>query len=141
MRLLVCGGRDFRDWIMVRTELRHIESERGPISCIIQGECPTGADKWAKIYADMHRIPCPNDFEPDWDNLDVPNARPKYNRWGKLYNANAGPDRNQRMIDDGKPDLVVAFPGGNGTADMVRRAKAAGIEVITLSRVQVGGGV
>jgi predicted Rossmann-fold nucleotide-binding protein len=38
--------------------------------------------------------------------------------------------RNQRMIDEGKPDLVVAFPGGSGTADMVRRAKRASIEVM-----------
>jgi hypothetical protein len=41
----------------------------------------------------------------------------------------AGPIRNQQMIDEGKPDLVLAFPGGRGTADMVRRAKAAGVEV------------
>lgn len=32
-----------------------------------------------------------------------------------------------------RPDLVVAFPGGRGTADMVRRATAAGIEVIRVS--------
>lgn len=30
---------------------------------------------------------------------------------------------------EAKPDLVIAFPGGRGTADMVRRARAAGIEV------------
>jgi hypothetical protein len=34
------------------------------------------------------------------------------------------------MIDEGKPDLVVAFPGGRGTADMVKRAKKANVEVI-----------
>jgi len=33
------------------------------------------------------------------------------------------------MIDDGKPDGVVAFPGGTGTADMIRRAKKAGLKV------------
>lgn len=42
----------------------------------------------------------------------------------------AGPIRNQHMIDTAKPDLVVSFPGGAGTADMVRRAKAAGVRVI-----------
>ena len=46
-----------------------------------------------------------------------------------------GSARNQYMIATGAPDLVVAFPGGLGTADMVERAKAAGIEVIeTLER-------
>jgi hypothetical protein len=34
------------------------------------------------------------------------------------------------MLDEGKPNLVVAFPGGTGTADMVQRAREAGNEVI-----------
>jgi hypothetical protein len=37
----------------------------------------------------------------------------------------AGPRRNQRMLEDFRPDLVVAFPGGRGTAYMVRRAGLA----------------
>jgi hypothetical protein len=41
----------------------------------------------------------------------------------------AGPIRNQRMLDEVKPELVVAFPGGRGTADMVRRAREAGVNV------------
>ena len=42
----------------------------------------------------------------------------------------AGHIRNQQMIDEGKPDLVVAFPGGAGTADMIRRAKKHNLKVI-----------
>lgn len=42
----------------------------------------------------------------------------------------AGPIRNQRMIDEGKPHIVIAFPGGKGTADMVMRAEMAGIPVV-----------
>lgn len=42
----------------------------------------------------------------------------------------AGPIRNQRMLDDGRPELVVAFPGGPGTAHMCRIAREAGVEVI-----------
>lgn len=47
-------------------------------------------------------------------------------------------DKNERdeilamQDDEGKPDLVVAFPGGSGTADCVRRAKAAGVEVLVI---------
>jgi hypothetical protein len=33
------------------------------------------------------------------------------------------------MLLEGKPDLVVAFPGGKGTADMVRRARKANVPV------------
>jgi hypothetical protein len=34
------------------------------------------------------------------------------------------------MLDEGKPQLVVAFPGGRGTADMIGRARAAGVPVV-----------
>jgi UDP-N-acetylmuramoylalanine-D-glutamate ligase len=34
------------------------------------------------------------------------------------------------MLNEGKPDLVVAFPGGAGTENMVSLATKAGIEVI-----------
>lgn len=57
------------------------------------------------------------EFPPDWDK----------------YGNAAGPIRNQQMLDEGKPDLVVAFPGGRGTADMVNKARKAGIEVIEVT--------
>jgi hypothetical protein len=38
--------------------------------------------------------------------------------------------RKAEMLDQGKPHLVVAFPGGRGTADMVRPARDAGVDVI-----------
>jgi hypothetical protein len=50
-----------------------------------------------------------------------------------VYGLKAGPIRNQKMLDEGKPDLVMAFHNdlGNsrGTADMIRRAKRAGVRV------------
>jgi len=33
------------------------------------------------------------------------------------------------MIKSGKPDMVLAFPGGDGTADMIRRAKDHGLVI------------
>jgi hypothetical protein len=45
----------------------------------------------------------------------------------------AGPIRHQQMLDESQPALVVAFPGGRGTADMVCRARGADIEVIEVS--------
>jgi UDP-N-acetylmuramoylalanine-D-glutamate ligase len=59
------------------------------------------------------RIPVET-YEADWDTH------------GKA----AGPIRNKRMLDEGKPDLVVAFPGGRGTANMISQARKAGVEVI-----------
>lgn len=53
--------------------------------------------------------------------------------WVTLGKA-AGPIRNQQMLDEAKPDWVVAFPGGNGTADMVRRARKAGVKIVEVPR-------
>jgi hypothetical protein len=71
-----------------------------------------GADWCAGAVAELRDIP-QSVFKADW----------------KAHGRAAGPIRNQQMLDQGKPDLVLAFPGGRGTADMVRRAKAAGVEV------------
>lgn len=53
-------------------------------------------------------------------------------QWAK-YGPEAGPVRNERMLREGKPGLVVAFAGGRGAADMVSRARAAGVEVLALA--------
>lgn len=109
MRVLVCGGRDFRDRDLAYTTLDNLHFIE-PITHIIQGGA-SGADFLAFRWAENHFIPS-TEYRADW------------NANGRA----AGPIRNQRMIDEGKPDFVVAFRGGRGTADMLRRAKAAGIK-------------
>jgi hypothetical protein len=78
-----------------------------------------GADRLAEEWAKAQAIPC--DLSASWDGLG----------------RKAGPIRNQRMLDEGRLDLVVAFPGGRGTADMLasRRSRlASGRSVIRLVR-------
>jgi len=41
--------------------------------------------------------------------------------------------RNQQMLDESRPDLIVAFPGGRGTKDMVDRATKAGVKVVKVT--------
>lgn len=109
-RVLACGGRDFRMTDRAAAAF-HEEVGRVAGTVLIHGAA-NGADKAAAALAigrGMDVWPYPANWKVD----------------GKA----AGPIRNQRMIDVGKPDLVIAFPGGRGTEDMVRRAKAAGIEV------------
>lgn len=48
----------------------------------------------------------------------------------------AGPIRNKQMLDEGKPDLILAFPGGKGTADMIRQVSAARLPVLTVVEPQ-----
>ena len=107
-RVLVCGGRDFAHrGLMRRVLFQHLSAG----DTLIHGNT-RGADR-------MSGEVCPS-------GVDVKKFPAKWNRYG----ASAGPIRNQQMLDEGKPDLVIAFPGGRGTADMVRRAELAGLRVI-----------
>lgn len=116
---LICGGRDFDEqggsWPILVTTLDALTNDRGAPALVIHGNAP-GADTLGGEWAYARGIK-QNLFSADWI------------RHGRA----AGPIRNQRMIDDGKPDLVIAFPGGRGTADMVRRARAAGVEVVEVA--------
>lgn len=114
MRVLVCGGRDFSDRDSAYRTLDAIHAET-PISVIIEGGA-SGADRLAFQWASEGNRCGTLTFDADWNAL------------GKA----AGPMRNWRMLNKGKPDVVVAFPGGRGTADMVRRAKKAGVRVVVV---------
>lgn len=111
-RVLVCGGRDFWDVPRLEHRLYHAWVTCGGFSVLMHGKCPRGADRLAGLWAQTHNIPV-LEFPADWD------------RYGKR----AGMIRNQRMLDEGKPNLVIAFPGGPGTANMVARANLAGVMV------------
>jgi len=110
IRIVVCGGRDLHDADLVNGAL-DAEARSCVIDCIIEGDAP-GADALASEWAKRHGI----------NNLKFPAD------W-KSFGPRAGPIRNRKMMLDGKPDLVLAFPGGRGTQDCVRQAKAAGVPV------------
>jgi hypothetical protein len=118
MRVLVCGGRDYCDSSRVWGELDVLHRQaKHDCMVVIQGGAH-GADQIAREWCVSREVRYEN-YAADWTTH------------GKA----AGPIRNQRMIDKGHPDLVLAFPGGRGTADMVRRAKAAGVNVRELQIV------
>lgn len=108
---LVCGGRDFRDREVFDSAMYDLVRLKGMPKKIIHGDAK-GADTMVNAYAIRHAlgVQC---YPADWT------------QWGKA----AGPIRNQQMLDFGKPDFVIAFPGGRGTADMVKRARKAKIDV------------
>lgn len=117
MRVMVTGGRDYSDAAKVFHALDAIHTRRGPITLLIEGGA-SGADRLANTWARLRGIPLTT-FQADWA------------RSGKR----AGPERNRRMIQEARPELVMAFPGGAGTADAVRQARAANIEVLDLMDV------
>lgn len=128
IRLLVFGGRDYDNSTLLTVLLDHVHAERN-VTLLIEGGA-RGADRLARRWALSRGIPVET-YEADWDNLDRVGAVIRRNeKTGKFYDAAAGGRRNQRMIDDGRPDVAVAFPGGAGTDDMLRRLKKTQIEVI-----------
>lgn len=110
MKVIVCGGRDFLDDALVDIVLDHIHKET-PITTLFQGGAP-GADTLARWWARKRDV-TNYTFSADWL------------KHGKA----AGPLRNRRMLEEGKPDMVIAFPGGRGTANMVDQAMRAGVVV------------
>ena len=118
LMVLVTGGRFFAEEFPVFDALDQIAAlcdRLRPVleMVIVQGGAP-GADKFARTWAWHNNVQCITERA----------------RW-ELFGKAAGPTRNQAMIDKHQPDLCLALPGGNGTADMVRRCTAAGIPVFT----------
>lgn len=123
MRILVCGGRMYNDDYKVFDTLNSICIEygmceaEGPydhvLPCgvtIIQGGAK-GADSLAKDWALLYGQDCET-YSADW---------------GK-YGKSAGHIRNAEMLK-ACPDLIVAFPGGKGTENMVKQATKQGFKV------------
>ena len=109
MRVLVCGSRQWTDYRVIERRLQALPPE----TVIIEGEA-RGADKTARKIAEHLGFEV-KPFPADWIKFGLA----------------AGEIRNQQMLDEGKPDLVLAFsmPDSIGTKHMIRRAKKAGIPV------------
>lgn len=112
MRVLVCGGREYADAAKVDATLNAIHYAEGcKIKILIEGGA-RGADAQGSLWAKRNHVPVA-----------------RVNAYWELHGKAAGPIRNEAMLVL-QPDLVVAFPGGFGTADMVRRARAYGVKVL-----------
>lgn len=131
IKVLVCGGRDFgateQEYHFIARTLNTIFFDKGwihapdeygnwlPDVVIISGEA-RGVDRAAASYASTNWTGYEG-YPADWET----------------HGKKAGILRNVRMLEEGKPDLVVAFPGGRGTAHMVKIAKEAGVPVIEVT--------
>lgn len=128
----MCGSRTFDDQQTVEAVLDGIFHQWADLDLdepftIITGGA-TGADelakRWWRVGVDAGSV----EVSADW------------RKHGKA----AGPIRNQQMLDDEQPDVVWAFVDkplseSRGTADMVRRASAAGVPTFVVERVARGG--
>ncbi len=108
MKVLITGGRDYTDFNAFEHALLQLPFKP---ELIIHGGA-RGADTLADMWAKKYGI-----FVMRMDAL--------WNAHGK----GAGPKRNWAMLHFGRPDYCIAFPGGNGTADMVRQCEKACVVV------------
>lgn len=110
MRVLVCGGRDYEnlDHLYAVLDAAHAAC---PITQVIHGAA-RGADSMARDWASLREVPHAP-FPADWN----------------AYGRSAGPIRNKQMLMVGRPDLVIAFPGGLGTQNMIEQARRFGVPV------------
>lgn len=115
MKVLVCGGRHFKNRTLLEATLDRIHARR-PFDRLIHGGAE-GADMMAGQWALDNRVPF-EAFEA---------------RWNTYHGNRAGNVRNARMLREGRPDLVIAFEGGSGTQDMICKTLAAWIPVLVVS--------
>jgi len=115
MRVIVCGSRTFTNKRLPHALLDGLHVSTPDRLTLIEGGA-RGADeiaaRWAATTPTVEHLT----FFAGWDEH------------GKA----AGPIRNQQMLDEGRPDLVIAFVDkplaqSKGTADMVTRARKANV--------------
>ena len=108
VKLLIAGGRDFIDYERLEAKVRVMEF--GNIT-VISGMA-RGADALGVHMAQIYGLDL-IEYPAQWD----------------IYGKSAGFKRNEKMLVEGKPDVVIAFWDGKskGTAHTISRAKALGI--------------
>ena len=117
MRIVVTGGRDFIDVPLLWCRLDEAHS-LVDITLLIDGASDDvtgpyiGFDYWSNQWAPARFI----------------RTQRVHAEWRK-YGQAAGPIRNQKMLADYKPALLIAGPGKHGTANMMDLARKAGIEI------------
>lgn len=118
MRVLVTGDREWDDQRIVNMVLDGAFDHDLRMT-LIEG-CAKGADSCAEVWAD--------DASATHEHYPA--------QWDK-YGRAAGPIRNRQMLEEGKPDVVIAFHDdlskSKGTRDMIDQAKRAGLPVYLVS--------
>lgn len=127
MRVLVCGSRTWTDYRQVATKLKTFADANGGRGALDMTVIHGGARGADRLVERAIQYLC-EEFDGDvYSNIEVRVFPADWNKYGKA----AGFIRNKQMLEEGKPDIVLAFWDGKsrGTANMIQLAKAAGVEV------------
>lgn len=115
IRIAFTGGRDYKNKELVIRVLDLLGGDRD-IEVLV-GDA-SGLDSLVYELTTYHKCRV---FAADWDN----------------YGRAAGPRRNRAMLVEGKAELLVAFPGGRGTANCIRTAHELDIPVLEVQDPEV----
>ena len=111
MRVLICAGRNYADTGRCRKALDDVQRQR-PIRVLIHGGSQYlggEIESWAREHgADLVRYPA------NW----------------QMHGKQAERLRNLFMLNDSRPELLLALPGGDDTEELLARARGAGIPVV-----------
>ncbi len=112
MKVIIAGGRDFCNKVMLIEALKHFTMEYGDITEVVCGMAD-GADTLGMLWANFMDIPVKK-FPADW---------------GK-YGNSAGPIRNKEMAN--YADALIAFWNrkSKGTLDMINKGRDKKIIVV-----------
>lgn len=126
-KVLVCGGRDYgwklENGVKIQDDAakRKVYKALDTLLCAVKDEgrnlilihgAAAGADSLSDWWAQEREIQI-EAYPADW----------------ATHGRAAGFIRNSQMLKEGKPNLVLAFPGGRGTAMMVSLAEKSGVVV------------
>lgn len=111
LKVQITGGRKFKNYKFVCNVLDFLH-KKYQFTLLVHGAA-RGADRLSQVWAKTRKVPFVA-YPADWEGLGL----------------SAGPIRNQEMLDMESPDILVAFPGGVGTADMVDRSIRFGVKII-----------
>ena len=118
MKVIVAGGRDFKDYDLLKSTLDNFQQEYGNITEVVSGGA-RGSDKLGEQYANENNTPIKR-FVPDWEGL------------GKK----AGHVRNRQMGDYAKEHngMLVAFwdKQSKGTKGMIDYATKIGLKSVVV---------
>ena len=118
MKIIVAGGRDFKNYKLLKCTLDNFQQEYGNITEVISGTAK-GSDNLGEQYANENNIPIKR-FVPDWEGL------------GKK----AGHVRNRNMGDYTKEHngMLVAFwdKHSRGTKGMIDYATKIGLKSVVV---------
>lgn len=106
----VTGGRTFTGYLTAQKALVKV-SKVFDIT-VVHGDCPTGLDAMVRMWCERTGTPQKR-YPADWT----------------AHGDAAGFERNTQMVREGGIQLLLSFPGSNGTRDMTNKCLAAGIPV------------